>query len=661
MTVTDVLFNGQETAETVFSSSQLTFTIPGQHTNPFPVNITLTNITLPSYAASITDPYTMTITRNTFAICSTSTSMPLSLTAGTLNASLALTTTQAGVPSNYSLTLQLEHAISPDSVVEVYFSPSVFTVATSGVTCQSSVSTNCTVISSASNTVAVQWAVTTSASALVLTINDITNPSSVGDFTALAVTTRVTLNSATHLLDTNPTAATVTITARPMISSNFNASAASLITHARTTYTLNFLNNNPLPTGAYATITFPSAITLSSPTCNATCLLNPNNSQALLVQQLGPLSASTITTVTVDNVVNPVSTQTTNPLTLSLFDSSDQLLEYLSSGPTLTMTTPNTLAVTAATSTPTNSATGWLNLTLTLTHSLLSSGAVVLTLPAGVSCPACTATPLNSSHQSFVFASTTFTDQQAQLTLANFVHYFSLEAITIDATVKSNDQLYDYSAGSTTLTNTGSSVPGFSYSFTTTQLSTSTDLMLSNITSATASGNIATLTLTFGTDWDLSSATCVNSDYNCSIAGNLVTLTPTSNALTSFVIRSITSPGLSPATTVAYATLSATNFLIDQAATISWSTNCQLPCRTCSTGPTLCDSCYSDPVLVQSRTLYFVANWSCVTECDPTYYKNYTTDQCLACSTDCANCYNETFCTSCSGGWFLIAANTSCI
>lgn len=100
---------------------------------------------------------------------------------------------------------------------------------------------------------------------------------------------------------------------------------------------------------------------------------------------------------------------------------------------------------------------------------------------------------------------------------------------------------------------------------------------------------------------------------------------------------------------------------MDQASGLIWTADCPLPCRTCSTTNTSqCLSCYSDPMLAQSRILFFAVNSSCVSDCGDKFYRNYTTNSCLACSTSCSNCVNQTICTSCPTNQSLLIAEAKC-
>lgn len=226
----------------------------------------------------------------------------------------------------------------------------------------------------------------------------------------------------------------------------------------------------------------------------------------------------------------------------------------------------------------------------------------------------------------------------------------------------SNDLLFGYANGSFSTINQSPSFPSFVYAFTNTQLQSSTDLIISNITSATTAQRVSMIQLTFGNDFSLSLLNCTNPGYSCLVNGMIVQLTVTnSGTLSSFSVQGIISPINAESTAVSFATFSSTGYLIDQSAVIVWRASCVLPCKTCLVNSTSqCLSCYSDQVLAQSRVLYFASNNSCVSDCGDLFYRNYSTNICLACSSSCSNCYNFSYCTSCPTGQYLLPANTTC-
>lgn len=206
------------------------------------------------------------------------------------------------------------------------------------------------------------------------------------------------------------------------------------------------------------------------------------------------------------------------------------------------------------------------------------------------------------------------------------------------------------------------SYPSFTYAFTVYELQAKTDLIISNITSATAAQRIALIQLTFGTDFGIALIDCSNNPgYTCVIDGKLVKLSVnTLGIINSILVKNLIAPSNSPSTTISFATYSSSGYLIDQNSIIVWNAACTLPCKTCLTVTTQCLSCYTDEVLAQSRVLYFAANLSCVADCGDKYYRNYSTNVCLGCSSSCSNCYNFSYCTSCATNQYLLVANTTC-
>jgi len=131
--------------------------------------------------------------------------------------------------------------------------------------------------------------------------------------------------------------------------------------------------------------------------------------------------------------------------------------------------------------------------------------------------------------------------------------------------------------------------------------------------------------------------------------------------ITSISIKNIINPGTSPSTSISVSTYSLYGFLIDQNFDMIWSMGCNLPCKSCpSFNSSQCLSCYSNEVLVQSRVLYMMSTNSCVSDCGDTFYRNYSTNICLSCSSSCLNCYNFSYCTSCTQSRYLLQSTFTC-
>ena len=71
--------------------------------NPFPIQIIISNLTLPAYAASITSPYVMLVTRNAnnYLVCQMNSPFPITLSAGPMTGVLTPTNNQAGTSADY--------------------------------------------------------------------------------------------------------------------------------------------------------------------------------------------------------------------------------------------------------------------------------------------------------------------------------------------------------------------------------------------------------------------------------------------------------------------------------------------------------------------------------------------------------------------------------
>lgn len=139
----------------------------------------------------------------------------------------------------------------------------------------------------------------------------------------------------------------------------------------------------------------------------------------------------------------------------------------------------------------------------------------------------------------------------------------------------SNNLIYNYANGSLTTTNQQPSTPSYLYSFTNHELSTFSDLIITNFTSSTSASNIYSIVVTFGSDFSLSSSICTSNGYSCVIWNNQITYTvPNLGNLSMLTIKNITTPFLSPSTSVTLSTYSSNGYLMDQNSIIVWSIIC---------------------------------------------------------------------------------------
>ena len=240
--------------------------------NPFPVNITLNQVGLPSYAATITSLFGIYIQRNTYNICSVATAFNIAVNSGSLTAALSASTLVAGVGSvAYNFSLSFTHPIDSAGKIGFYFNSGYFTIS-GGVTCQSSKSTNCNVASNSNNLVEVTGVTVSTTTQLDVVLSGLTNPSRVGQFPAVSITSYTIVSGTYHPVDSDSSSAYVTLTARPLLFADLNVTSSSPTVAATATYTLTLRNNNALPASSTVTVYFPVEVTFTTVICSVVCV-----------------------------------------------------------------------------------------------------------------------------------------------------------------------------------------------------------------------------------------------------------------------------------------------------------------------------------------------------------------------------------------------------
>ncbi len=108
--------------------------------------------------------------------------------------------------------------------------------------------------------------------------------------------------------------------------------------------------------------------------------------------------------------------------------------------------------------------------------------------------------------------------------------------------------------------------------------------------------------------------------------------------------------------------MSTSGYLISRDMSIKFTAACTLPCRTCPNGNTTsCQSRYSNPVLVSSKTMLDLSTSQCLAACANRYYFSNSTNQCEACSSNCELCVSFSYCTSCPSSLLLYRINNTCV
>jgi hypothetical protein len=162
---------------------------------------------------------------------------------------------------------------------------------------------------------------------LSIVISSITNPSAIGNFTAILITSYFLSQGSYYVQDINQNSAYFSLSSRPLALSDINITSSSYTVYALSDYSFSLRNNNQIAANSYIWIVFPNEITLSATTCNHVCIYGSyNGSQAVQFQQIGPLSSSTLSSLTVYHGINPISTKPTSSFQIYIYNSQNQLL-----------------------------------------------------------------------------------------------------------------------------------------------------------------------------------------------------------------------------------------------------------------------------------------------------------------------------------------------
>lgn len=213
-------------------------------------------------------------------------------------------------------------------------------------------------------------------------------------------------------------------------------------------------------------------------------------------------------------------------------------------------------------------------------------------------------------------------------------NHYSFQPLTINVKYLTNDQLYQYGRGSTTVSNNIASALDVSISWSNQQLLSKGSLLINNLSLSefnSMNETVLLMEIVFGSDSDLSNSS------------TLLTYTKTTNAINIQVpvnytdtiqILNLSYPSKSPSLPVHITIKTLTGqYIISKSNPIYWSTSCTLPCRTCSsTNLSSCQSCYSNSSLVDGSILYQPSTNQCVRVCDNRYFPNLTDNKCYLCS-----------------------------
>ena len=139
------------------------------------------------------------------------------------------------------------------------------------------------------------------------------------------------------------------------------------------------------------------------------------------------------------------------------------------------------------------------------------------------------------------------------------------------------------------------------------------------------------------------SGTCTStSSHSVNVSGTL------SSSSMKFTITGFKTPKTAPTDYTILSSYDALGYQIDQSnSDILFSIECTMPCRTCTSTNTVCQTCYTDTTITLFNYFYSAGD-SCVETCPPSTYENSTSYRCLDCNSICQECTGvSSNCTSC--------------
>jgi len=304
------------------------------------MNITFTNIYNPT-SELVTSSFQITSIRDGYSMETLTSGLTFSATRAMItSAAITSTSFQIGVTSSYTITFTLGQPLGNPQVViglPIMFqglvgscSPSVCSISSTEVIYNISAS-----------------AVGISVS---LTLLNVVNPYILGATTSLTLYTLYDRTQPTSIVEYVNSGITLTLVARSIPSQNVVISSSSMVVNNYpTTYTLKITNVNPLPSYTYLQIYIPPQIVVLSPSdiiCFAgsstlSCSFNAvSNMLTLSYFSSSSISAGQLVSspIQIMNLVNPSSTKITSSFGVYLYNSLNQVIEYVNSGLTYQVT-----------------------------------------------------------------------------------------------------------------------------------------------------------------------------------------------------------------------------------------------------------------------------------------------------------------------------------
>ena len=317
-------------------------------------------------------------------------------TVGTLTVTLTPSNTQTGLKSVYTFSITLGDGVSNTSNLFITF-PSEFNMVTGSFVCTSNQSSNpscsynnanrrMTVTSFTSTSLA-------STSGISLAIQDITNPSMIGAFSSLSLTT--TYSSTTDLVDTITSGVSFTLTPRSLSKDNVTLTSSNYTVYALATLTFTISNLNPILANSDLFIGYPAEVTPTT----AACQVNSNGKSCSLTTYKTyngfyiPAVVSTALTegglssypVSLSGIYMPKSTQPSSSFQIYIVYPDGSVSEFLTTGLTITATTPCSFSqLSISSSSNVNYASSVFTVNVTPLFSIPNNSILQITIPSSM-------------------------------------------------------------------------------------------------------------------------------------------------------------------------------------------------------------------------------------------------------------------------------------
>ena len=648
----------------------------------FMASFTLTNPPYASLSNRITFLTRNLVSGSLYSIDSGS--VTVSATVSTIVMSAAnMLDTSIGVVSSLTVSFTTVNALITGSKIIITV-PGEISLIIGTSSCSCSISSTCSVTNTSSILVNINAISVAAATNVPITITSVNNPPTTTTTSSFTIGTYYT-NDSTPV---DRLTSGLTLTATPVTLSSGAVSSSSPVVAASSTYTITIQNRNPLPSGSYLTVIFPGdfptalGISLTSFTSASNvisaCTLSAVTSLSYNLTNCIPsaLSAGTSMIIVLANVVNPGSTKPTSSLQVQTYYNS-KLMEYMTTGLTVTMTTPTTLTFSSLT--PTNAtANGQTSYVLAVTFSQThySGDKIVLTVPTTITLNSgftCTTTTSGLSVACFkqstqdlaITVTSTGIYTSITVTITNFQNnwYSSSSSFPIKTTTNDTSSTYYVEQGTASVTMTAAVL---STSYTPTNLLTllsSSTLSLritSPFTISAPDPTLLKIDITVPSEFT-PSATCTGSltGSSCTLVGSVYTLTGLSLFTNTVNVTFTATANYFTTSSAIFSVLSYNGSQVATDSSLTVSPFCTSPCQGCTTTASQCTSCLPSPYT--SNNYLYSPNNTCLSACPSGHYLPNATFTCQQCDTTvCLSCSSTaTSCTACSSPRYLF--NSSCV